>query len=104
GNGNSVINSKGKVVMEEVIHEENAEWVKFLYERFLEAFWSPGKLARYFNAHRVDKRANWDDRQVRQILRNPIYAGFEFYGKTYRDVDPDTGGVTIQTRPELEWL
>jgi hypothetical protein len=40
---------------------------------------------------------------IRQLLTRDTYIGVEYYRKTYKVVDPDTGDITLGRRPRKEW-
>lgn len=101
--GRPVTDDGGEPVMVKVIDEGEAEHVREAFRLFAVEHWSKGRIARWFNSERIGGMTSWDGSLIRQLLRRETYFGVEYYGMTYRVVDPDTGDITIVRRPQKEW-
>ncbi len=86
-----------------VIEPAAAELVVELFRRFASEGWSTTRLARWLNERAAGGRTGWSPAGVRKALDRELYAGVDWYGKSYRVADPETGRVEVRRRPESEW-
>ncbi|MBS0379021.1 MAG: recombinase family protein [Proteobacteria bacterium] len=85
------------------INEEQAHWVRFIYERYAEG-WAPRRIAAELNSRGVPSPGSSWKRVVRRgdgkwldstinggILTNPLYNGLYVWGRSRFKKHPDTG-------------
>lgn len=101
--GNPVYDQRGRRVKVRVIDEEEARWVREAFRLFVDENLSKGKIARRFNDLRLGG-VQWDSTLMHNLLTRDLYIGHEYYRKTRRIVDSETGAVTIRQCPKEDWL
>lgn len=63
-----------------VIVEEEAQLVREVYDLFTEEGWGITKIAKHMNIKSQTKEGGkWDNKTVRNVLKNPTYAGYNHY-------------------------
>ncbi len=70
------------VVKEYILHivEEEAQLVREVFDLFTEEGWGITKIAKHMNTKSHTKEGGkWDNKTVRNVLRNPTYAGYNHY-------------------------
>jgi site-specific DNA recombinase len=98
-----VFDADGAPIMAKAIDRKVAKKLAEAAELFAERRWSPDRVARWCNERRVGGKQNWDRGRVIKMLTRETYVGVEYYGMTYQQRDPETGGVTVKHRPKSEW-
>lgn len=101
--GDIVCDQDGKAVNTKVVDTAIAPLVVEAFNLLVEQKMSPEKIARRFNEKRAGGRQAWDRRQIVNLLKRESYVGVEFYRKTKRVVDSETGSVTIEKLPRDKW-
>ncbi|MEK6258247.1 MAG: recombinase family protein [Planctomycetota bacterium] len=102
-NGNPVYDQRGRRKNVRAIDEEHARGVREAFRLFVDENVSKGKIARRFNDLGMGS-IQWDSPLVHKLLTRDLYIGHEYYRKTRRIVDPETGAVKIQQCPKESWL
>lgn len=102
--GSTSVTTSGRPVRAQAIDPAGAGHVLEAFRLFADEGWSPGRVARLFNQRQVAGRTSWGRTNVVQLLTRQTYAGVEWYNRTTQRRDPDTGTVTVTTRPRDEWL
>ncbi len=100
--GNPVLTGDGKIIQQIVINEEEAAQVRRIFSLFIKEKQSPQRISRLLNREQVANRS-WTGTQVRMMLSRPMYDGREPWGKTTKQVDPDTGEVKTLKLSEDKW-
>lgn len=61
----------------EVVHAE-ADAIQYMYDKFIQQRWSPGRIAKELNAlgYKTKNNKDFDTRAIERILSNPIYMGY----------------------------
>ncbi|MCX8131110.1 MAG: recombinase family protein [Clostridia bacterium] len=79
-----VENRKGKELVKLAIDEEESKTVKTIYSLAYEQGYGGYRIAKYLNEHGISPRkgTSWGLAVTNYILRNPIYKGYQTYGKT----------------------
>ena len=101
--GMPIVNSKGKVVKDKVINPTTVDEVLNGARRIVDELWSPGRLARYFNEHRVGGKTSWDRESIELMLKCTTHIGIEYEGMTRKVIDPETGKITHVKIPQENW-
>ncbi|WP_193441103.1 recombinase family protein, partial [Streptococcus suis] len=68
-----------------IINPQQAETVKFIYEKFLEGY-SPESIAKYLNDNEIPGwtgKANWYPSAIQKMLQNEKYKGDALLQKTF---------------------
>lgn len=97
------VDEYGRPMMTKVLDEVWAKYVLEAFRLYAVEHWSKGRIAKWFNSERVGGMTSWCGSLIRELLQRETYFGVEYYGMTYRVVDPETGGITIVRRPQKEW-
>lgn len=85
------------------INEEEAKYVKMVFDWFTVEHWGQGKIARKLNEIKAPTKrgGEWRDRQIQKMLRNQIYTGKQV---THR---VETYDITRHTQKQIdpsEWV
>lgn len=85
------------------INEEEAKYVKMVFDWFTVEHWGQGKIARKLNEIKAPTKrgGEWRDRQIQKMLRNQIYTGKQI---THR---VETYDITRHTQKQIdpsEWV
>ena len=85
------------------INEEEAKYVKMVFDWFTVDHWGQGKIARKLNEIKAPTKrgGEWRDRQIQKMLRNQIYTGKQV---THR---VETYDITRHTQKQIdpsEWV
>jgi site-specific DNA recombinase len=63
-----------------LIVEEEAQLVREVFALFTEQGWGVNKIAKHMNEHSTTKEGGkWDNKNVRNVLTNPTYAGYNHF-------------------------
>lgn len=63
-----------------VVVEEEAELVREVFDLFTEQGWGVTKIAKHMNLKSTTKEGGkWDNKTVRNVLKNPTYAGYNHF-------------------------
>lgn len=94
------------------IDEEQAKWVRLIFERYAEG-WSPQRIAAELNRRRVPspRGSTWavsaiygNRRKTCGVLNNPLYAGVYIWNRSRWVKDPTNRNKRKRIeRPESEW-
>ncbi|QDU82483.1 Recombinase [Polystyrenella longa] len=102
--GEPKLSRQGKPIKEKVINEDEAEWVRKIFDWFVCQNWSRQKIAKKLNTKEVGGKKTWDSRKVLQLLERSVYRGIECYRTSTQKKDRRSGKVKVIPKPESEWL
>lgn len=86
--------------LELVVIEEEAELVREVFDLFTEHGWGVTKIAKHMNSKSTTKEGGkWDNKTVRNVLKNPTYAGYNHYKAD--DWTEDQRIITPGTHPAI---
>lgn len=95
-----------------VIDEQQAGWVRWIFERYARDGWSVQRIAAELNRQQVPapRSGTWaasciygSSRQGTGLLNNELYAGTMIWNRRQWVKDPDTGKRQKLERPREEW-
>ncbi|QDU79631.1 Recombinase [Polystyrenella longa] len=101
--GEPKLSRHGKPIMEKLVDQEEAVWVRQIFEWFVVKNWSRQKIAKELNSKGIGGKRTWDSRKIMQLLERSVYRGIECYGMTVQQRNHNTGKVTVIQKPESEW-
>ncbi|MFD1957345.1 recombinase family protein [Paenibacillus thailandensis] len=87
-----------------VINQEEAIWVRKIFDLYLNEGWGTSKIAKYLNTEAVPRKRNskkWDQSIISKILSNVIYKGEVWQHRTYKK-DPQQN--IIESVPEEQQI
>ena len=87
------------------INEEEAKYVRMVFDWFTVEHWGQGKIARKLNEIKAPTKrgGDWRDRQIQKMLRNQIYTGkqithrvetYDITRHTHKQIDPSEWMIT----------
>lgn len=63
-----------------IVNEAEAALVREVFSLYLDKSWGVTKIAKHMNSHSTTKMGGkWDNKNVRNLLTNPTYAGFNHF-------------------------
>ena len=101
--GRPITGKDGEQLNTREINKKEAKWVLMAFKWYVEKNWTPGKIAREFNARHAGGRTNWDGPVVRQLLRRHAYVGIRVFRTRYYTRHRESGKIETHKRPRKEW-
>ena len=95
-----------------IVDPAQAEWVRWIFERYAQDWWSVQKIAAELNRQQVPapRSGTWaasciygSSKQGTGLLNNELYAGKMIWNRRQWVKDPDTGRRQKIERPREEW-
>ena len=101
--GNVVVGPTGLPKFEPCIDPATKDAAMLIFELFVVHNWSPYKIAKYCNQHRVDGSNTWSDRSITKLLTNEAFVGVFIWNRWSTVFDYEKNKLVRVKNPRSQW-